>query len=73
MITAAGKRGWGVDVTAGRVGVQVSVTGPEGGWYSGDWMSPEQAEALGVSLIQRAAEARAKAAQHKPARFEPVG
>lgn len=53
-----GDSGWGTAVTVGTGLVEASIYGPQGGWYGGDWMSPEQAEALGMGLIVAAAEAR---------------
>jgi hypothetical protein len=58
----AGPNGWGVQVTAGASGVEVAITGPQRGHYPGDWMTPEQAEELGLGLIHKAQESRDKAA-----------
>lgn len=57
-----GDSGWGVTITSGKIGVELAITGPQSGHYSGDWMTPEQAEKIGMGLIHKAQEARDKAA-----------
>jgi hypothetical protein len=56
----AGSDGWGVCVTAGKGVVEVSISGPQTGHYPGDWMTPEQAEVIGLGIIQAAQTAREK-------------
>lgn len=58
----AGDSGWGVCITSGKIGVEIAITGPKSGHYPGDWMTPEQAEEIGLGLIHKAQEARDKAA-----------
>lgn len=53
-----GPGGWGICVTSGTNKVEASITGPQSGWYSGSWMTPEEAEKIGVGLIQAAQTAR---------------
>jgi hypothetical protein len=56
----AGSNGWGVCVVSGKGEVQAAITGPQEGFYAGDWMTPEQAEAIGIGFIQAAQAAREK-------------
>lgn len=63
----AGSSGWGVCITPGKIGVEAAITGPEGGHYPGDWMTPEQAEAIGIGFIQAAQKAREKQASEQVA------
>lgn len=68
----AGDAGWGVAITNARAGVEVSITGPQSGWYPGDWMTPEQAEAIGLGIIHAAQAAREKA-QKPNHRYPAIG
>lgn len=60
-----GDAGWGICITAGTGLVEAAITGPKFGHYSGDWMTPEEAEKIGLDLIQAAQTAREKAEEVK--------
>jgi hypothetical protein len=59
---STGDSGWGICITSGTGAVEVAITGPQSGHYNGDWMTPEQAEEIGLGLIHSAQDARDKAA-----------
>jgi hypothetical protein len=61
-----GDIGWGLSVTIGSGLVEAAITGPVSGHYNGDWMTPEEAEAIGVGFIQAAQAAREKFAKKAP-------
>jgi hypothetical protein len=58
-----GDSGWGVAITSGKIGVEIAITGPQSGHYNGDWMTPEQAEAIGLGIIHAAQTTREKSAE----------
>jgi hypothetical protein len=62
---STGDAGWGIYITSGDDKVEIAVTGPQGGHYAGDWMTPEEAEQIALGLVRAAQKAREKATQVK--------
>lgn len=58
-----GDAGWGICITSGTGQVEAAITGPKFGHYSGDWMTPDEAEQIGLGIIHAAQKAREKAEQ----------